>query len=189
MLRFFMNKLSKVEQINPELLKKAKNMYMTGIFPVEIADSLEIPLNLIRLCCFGKDDLGTDPDCWNSIRNNSEVTSTNAYTKVRSLVIDTIESSVVATAMRMSRQLEKDMKKRIAEGDAPVTTKELSDIISVIERINKIGRLERGEATEINEINMNSWSSRDVMEYERENNPLFSKKEIIEAEYKESEDE
>ncbi|RLG36882.1 MAG: hypothetical protein DRO01_07710 [Thermoproteota archaeon] len=186
-----MNQITTIDQIDAHVLSKAKDMYFSGIYPTEISATLDIPNEIIRVCCFGYDESGNDPACWFNERKSLPSTSAHAYTKVRSIVLDNIEAALSSTALKMSVQIEKDLKERlqklaVGEETDPISADELTKIVTVMEKVNKIGRLERGEATEINEINMGSWSARDVMEYERGNNPLFDREDIIDAEYKDN---
>lgn len=157
---------------NPELRRKAREMYYAGIYVTEIVEHLNLDLEELTRYVFGADGQGTAKDCWAFIKLHRPRSSAVTYERVKPFILKGLEFKLLNRIRASADEMEKD--------NRTLDIDEMNKAMSVVERLDKITRLEEGKATAIQEVNKKTYSLRDITAQVLENED-----DIEDAEYTE----
>ena len=135
-------------------INQARHMYFSGLSIPDIAETLELPTDVLSEYAFGNDRMGLDPDCWYKQRSQLKGNEYVHYVKAKTHILDIAEAA-------LNKKVHDSALDLAANPDA-LSLDDMEKASRIAERLNRISRLEKGEATERVELG-NGFTLRDIV--------------------------
>jgi len=123
-------------------IKMARDMYMSGINPIDIAAELDMPINDIGYMIYGSDKSGHEPDCWYQQRENLPSDSFSSYVKSKRHVLSYAEN-------QLFQKVKASISNLCDENSPDFDLSELQTAMNIFKDLDKINRLENDRPTDI----------------------------------------